>query len=115
MNRKPSEIIQLGLNSGLYLERDRLKSQWFCGVLSTLLDERKILGHEYLETKKEISEALTTKFLFFFFPTNQVFLRSYLIKTGKIHRAVDYNTPEYRVAALEFWNALVIKLQKAGK
>lgn len=108
--RKPSEILQLAKDAPGYLCGDHHNQFWLCSILAKLYQEWVITWEEYFGARAEVKSSLKV-------PGSDVpavYLRNYLIVTGVIDESVQYDSPEYRVAAHAHWNKLIVDLQAHG-
>lgn len=103
--RKPSEILQLALDTGRYLSNELGAGEHFmCFLLQTLIRENIISFDEEKKASDEIHKSFNGRFLI-----------SSMYRTGVLDRDLTVRHEAYKILAYKHWEYLIEKLKNEGK
>lgn len=108
---KTSEVLQLAKDHPKYLDGIDPCNNWLCCMLVHLRKSGQIKPAEESEASVVIEKSIASPEGGY----SALFLRGYLIATDVLPISVRYSSPEYRVAAHDFWADLITKLQAEGR
>ena len=103
--RKPSEILQLAIDTGRYLSNELGAGEHFmCYLLQALTCENIISFDEEKKASDEIYESFEGAFLI-----------ASMYRAGVLDRDVTVRDEAYKILAYKHWENLIEKLKNEGK